>query len=230
MPPPPRTKGRPGRLRPRSLLTSPRIVDVQWNAQSSARMHSLFPHTESGRRYSERDYLRNVTQPKRPAADSGRPPPPETLMRVVRDRQDGPVVAFGMWRHLRVGDDWGWRAAWSPFDDIPDMSYEVAEGIFRPARRAHMWLMEGREHLMLEILATMDTYQGRGIGTALVEWGNAYADARGLPTFLLASDQGKSVYEKVGFAVQDISALTDEKPVSVPMVRPEKETEKMEAA
>ena len=125
----------------------PRIVDVQWNAQSSARMHSLFPHTESGRRYSERDYLRNVTQPKRPAADSGRPPPPETLMRVVRERQDGPVVAFGMWRHLRVGDDWGWRAAWSPFDDIPDMSYEVAEGIFRPARRAHMWLMEGREHL-----------------------------------------------------------------------------------
>ncbi|KAK6840888.1 acyl-CoA N-acyltransferase [Apiospora arundinis] len=200
----------------------PRIVDVQWDAQTSARMQSLFPHTESGRRYSERDYLRNVTTPRRPAPAGGDGrPPPETLMRVVRDADSGEVVSFGLWRHVRPEDDWRWQAMWSPFDDIPDMSYEVAEGVFGPARRVHRLIMEGREHLMLEILATRATHQARDIGTALTERGNAYADERGLPTFLLASPQGKSVYEKVGFAVRDLSDFTGEKPVSIPMVRPE---------
>ncbi|KAK8054870.1 acyl-CoA N-acyltransferase [Apiospora rasikravindrae] len=201
----------------------PAIVDVQWNAWTSERMQSLFPHTDSGRVYSERDHLLNITgQPKRPARSDQDEPEPETTMRVVRDVGSGKVVAFALWRHLRPGDDWGWRACWSAFDDIPDIHLETVEGIFGPARRVQRLLMDGKEHLMLESLATLDTHRARGIGTALVEWGNAYADERGLPSFLLASPLGKAVYEKVGFAVEDVSHLTDEKPFSVPMVRPGK--------
>ncbi|KAK8087634.1 hypothetical protein PG997_002595 [Apiospora hydei] len=196
------------------------IVDVQWNAWTSERMQSLFPHTASGRVYSERDHLLNVTgQPKRPGSDK---PEPKTTMRVVRDVGTGKVVAFAVWRHMRPGDDWGWQACWSEFDDIPDIKLETVEEIFGPSRRVQGLLMDGREHLMLEALATLDTHRARGIGTALVEWGNAYADERGLPSFLLASPLGKAVYEKVGFAVEDVSHLTDEKPFSVPMVRPGK--------
>ncbi|KAK8043859.1 acyl-CoA N-acyltransferase [Apiospora phragmitis] len=209
----------------------PAIVDVQWNAWTSERMQSLFPHTESARVYSERDHLLNVTgQPKRPRPD-GEPykPEPETTIRVVRDASSGKVVAFGLWRHMRPGDDWGWQACWSGFDDIPDIHEDVVEGIFGPSRRVQRLLMDGKEHLMLEALATLDTHRARGIGTALVQWGNAYADARGLPSFLLASPLGKAVYEKVGFAVRDVSHLTDEKPFSVPMVRPGKGEEGEEA-
>lgn len=79
------------------------------------------------------------------------------------------------------------------------------------------------DHSVLEALATLDSHRGQGIGTALVKWGNAYADARGLPSFLLASPQGRTVYEKVGYAEKDVSNLTDEKPFSLPMVRPGKE-------
>ncbi|KAK8097427.1 hypothetical protein PG984_016566 [Apiospora sp. TS-2023a] len=201
----------------------PAIVDVQWNAWVSERMTNLFPHTESGRRYSERDHLLNVTgQPHRPGTGLSEP---ETMVRVIRDPSSGKAVAFAVWRHMRPGDDWGWEACWSAFDDIPDIHVEVVESMFGPSRRIERLVMDGgREHLLLEALATLDSHRGQGIGTALVEWGNAYADTRGLPSFLLASPQGRTVYEKVGFAEKDVSTLTDEKPFSLPMVRPGKET------
>ncbi|KAK7923646.1 acyl-CoA N-acyltransferase [Apiospora marii] len=220
----------PWRIETPTPADVPAIVDVQWNAWVSERMQRLFPHTESGRRYSERDHLLNVTgQPKRPTDNKNKNkdalPEPETMVRVVRDPGDGRAVAFAVWRHMRPGDDWGWEACWSAFDDIPDIHLEIVESMFGPSRRIERLVMDGgREHLLLEALATLDSHRGQGIGTALVEWGNAYADARGLPSFLLASPQGKTVYEKVGFAEKDVSTLTDEKPFSLPMVRPAKQT------
>lgn len=125
----------------------PAIVDVQWNAWTSERMQNLFPHTESGRRYSERDHLLNVTgQPKRPDNDARQEP--ETLVRVIRDPSSGRAVAFAVWRHMRPGDDWGWEASWSAFDDIPDIHLEIVESMFGPSRRIERLVFDGgREHL-----------------------------------------------------------------------------------
>lgn len=43
-------------------------------------------------------------------------------------------------------------------------------------------------------------HQRRGAGAMLVKWGCSQADKAGLPAFLEASDAGKKLYERNGFA------------------------------
>ena len=55
----------------------------------------------------------------------------------------------------------------------------------------------------LEMLATLPVYQGRGYGRQLVNWGLARADQDGTDCYLEASDEGLSLYRKLGFSEVD---------------------------
>lgn len=57
----------------------------------------------------------------------------------------------------------------------------------------------GDQHYYLGLLATHPSYQGRGAGRALVEWGLEKAQRMGWTVSLFSSPMGKRVYEKVGF-------------------------------
>lgn len=49
------------------------------------------------------------------------------------------------------------------------------------------------------MLHTDPQYQGRGAGSALMEWGKAKADELGLPIYLESSPKGHGFYLKHGF-------------------------------
>lgn len=59
---------------------------------------------------------------------------------------------------------------------------------------------------MLDLLATLPGYQGRGIGSAMLRWGLSQADARECRVYLEATGEGYPLYIKHGFrAVEEIT-------------------------
>lgn len=64
------------------------------------------------------------------------------------------------------------------------------------------WL-SGRPHAILMYMATEPAWRRRGAATAVVKWGLEKCKQMGIPAFLEASEDGKKVYEKLGFEVVD---------------------------
>lgn len=75
--------------------------------------------------------------------------------------------------------------------------------------------------LVLEVLVTHSDYERNGLGSKLLEWGCAAADAEGLESYLDASETGKPLYEKFGYVYQ----AEKKKSRSAPMLRPAKKVE-----
>ena len=81
------------------------------------------------------------------------------------------------------------------FDFPPGLPSYVQEDTDR-------WLEKwtrGRRHIQCKALFTEPTFQRRGMGTALVNYGNQMADKEKLPIFLQGSPFGYPIYEKHGF-------------------------------
>lgn len=62
--------------------------------------------------------------------------------------------------------------------------YQAAEG-----------LLEGRKHWGLDDLGVDPAYQGKGIGSLLLEWGLKKADEAGLEVFCLSSEEVRNQSE-----------------------------------
>lgn len=58
---------------------------------------------------------------------------------------------------------------------------------------------QGQRHIQCKALFTDPPFEKRGMGTALVTYGNQIADEASLPIFLQASPYGFPVYAKHGF-------------------------------
>lgn len=56
-----------------------------------------------------------------------------------------------------------------------------------------------RRHMTCKALFTEPSFQRRGMGNALVQYGNRLADEAGLPIFLQGSPYGYPIYQKHGF-------------------------------
>ncbi|KUJ11029.1 uncharacterized protein LY89DRAFT_594970 [Mollisia scopiformis] len=69
---------------------------------------------------------------------------------------------------------------------------------------SHKPTMYNKPHLYLNISATMPTFQRKGVGGMLVEWGLKWADEMGLESFTEATQVGKPLYEHYGFSVIDV--------------------------
>jgi GNAT superfamily N-acetyltransferase len=59
----------------------------------------------------------------------------------------------------------------------------------------------GKRHILCKALFTEPSFQGQGMGNALVEYGNQLADQAGLPVFLQGSPFGYPIYSKHGFEI-----------------------------
>lgn len=60
------------------------------------------------------------------------------------------------------------------------------------------WLL-GKKHLLLNALFVAPRFQHRGIGTALLNWGNNRADKEGLPCFLKSTPTSWPLYKELGW-------------------------------
>ncbi|KAH9901901.1 hypothetical protein F4778DRAFT_781784 [Xylariomycetidae sp. FL2044] len=60
----------------------------------------------------------------------------------------------------------------------------------------------GKGVYVLELLAVDPEYQGKGAGTALVEWGTGAADRQGIKSIVEATPAGRRVYEKCGLRAE----------------------------
>ncbi|TGO47079.1 hypothetical protein BOTNAR_0546g00060 [Botryotinia narcissicola] len=58
---------------------------------------------------------------------------------------------------------------------------------------------KGQRHILCKVFFTEPTFQRRGMGNALVEYGNKLADKKGLLIFMQASPFGFPLYTKHGF-------------------------------
>ncbi|KAK3337609.1 acyl-CoA N-acyltransferase [Cercophora scortea] len=126
---------------------------------------------------------------------------------VVVDDEDT-VVGFAQWERPATGDvphhppiaSEGQKADDPPkslnLDKMQHMFKVFDEEIGKvlgPEGHKDMW------YLML--LAVDPAYQGRGVGKMLLRWGMDQAAAEGKKTFLLATVEGRPLYEKQGFKV-----------------------------
>jgi GNAT superfamily N-acetyltransferase len=63
------------------------------------------------------------------------------------------------------------------------------------------------KRVYLDVLAVDPSYQGQGIGKALLQWGLDEADRLGLITFLEATREGRPLYDKYGFEPTTVDTL-----------------------
>ncbi|OZJ04495.1 hypothetical protein BZG36_02668 [Bifiguratus adelaidae] len=80
-------------------------------------------------------------------------------------------------------------------------------------------IMGDRTYIVLELLATLPEYQGKGVGSMLLRWGCEQADRDGLQLYLDASPAGKPLYEKHGFLERAKSFIPEVQHVECHMVR-----------
>ena len=62
---------------------------------------------------------------------------------------------------------------------------------------------------VLEIIATLPEYQGKGAAGQMLRWGTGRADELGVPCYLEANVKGRPIYERFGFRVVGEFVLED---------------------
>ncbi|KAJ5133110.1 Acyl-CoA N-acyltransferase [Penicillium atrosanguineum] len=73
--------------------------------------------------------------------------------------------------------------------------YTEFRGLLQKSRKKHAT----DDDMMLDLLATLPGYQGRGIGSTMLKWGTSKADAAGRRLYLEATGEGQPLYLKAGF-------------------------------
>lgn len=138
-------------------------------------------------------------------------------------------VGHPTWKHIKAVDlETGQIAAWASWntptdaeirqrdkeqaskaeDDKKKETLQGSDFAFPPGLPVHVqqdtdkWLnhwTRARRHTTCKALFTEPSFQRRGMGNALVQYGNQLADEAGLPIFLQGSPYGYPIYKKHGF-------------------------------
>jgi GNAT superfamily N-acetyltransferase len=97
---------------------------------------------------------------------------------------------------------WLWpnRAADPKQEDIIERAYPCFDGI---------WSGDRAESWYLEQLAVHPSFQGKGVGYKLVQWGLEQAQNEGVVASVVSALGKNDFYRKCGFDVQDGSACED---------------------
>ena len=144
---------------------------------------------------------------------------PEWLIMKAVDSESGDIMAWAAWKLCHyTGIDakvkqQAEEASKANDGDEPDQAEKAPDKAeFHPPPglgvylRTHSrealdsWMGE-RRFILLNTLMTEPRYQGRGVGAALVRWGNARADADNVPSFLQGSAFAYKLYLKCGWKI-----------------------------
>lgn len=109
------------------------------------------------------------------------------------DVEDHPIVAYAKWNLVGRTVDTTLPQWPAGFDAA------FADEFFGTLARTHSRIMQDKPHWYLELVATLPSYQGKGAGRQLVDWGTQKARNDQLEAFLEASPSGVELYKKAGF-------------------------------
>ncbi|CAG8309875.1 unnamed protein product [Penicillium nalgiovense] len=96
------------------------------------------------------------------------------------------------------------KAAFLAKDPIPHAPQQMNKGVFNAFKRL---LEDSRKRyttendIILNLLATLPEYQGRGFGSAVLKWGMEKADASQSRIFLEGTPEGVPIYLKHGWKI-----------------------------
>lgn len=88
-----------------------------------------------------------------------------------------------------------------------DGQREKARKVLQPTIDTRIKWTRGRGIGLLMYMTTAPSWRRNGAATACVQWGIDRCRELGIPAYLEASEEGKPVYEKLGFEVVDHAAL-----------------------
>ena len=139
---------------------------------------------------------------------------PEYLIMKAVHPENGDIMGWGSWRFVHypeidakikqqaeaastTNDPTGSRSM--PEQVESDTSSSLGSSSEKHLREVMDSWMGERKFLLLTILVTEPRYQRRGVGSALVRWGNAKADADNVPGFLEGSPFAFKLYLECGW-------------------------------
>ena len=68
-------------------------------------------------------------------------------------------------------------------------------------------IWSNKKHAVLDLLATLPAYQGRGFGSAILKWGIERADTSKSRIFLEATPEGVPLYLKYGWKQLEVMTM-----------------------
>ncbi|KAF7904747.1 hypothetical protein EAF00_002081 [Botryotinia globosa] len=132
----------------------------------------------------------------------------EMLEGQVVDKDTGEITAWAPWNtptdvEIRERDEKAAAKILASKQDLAKGEFDFPSGLpmFVQAdtdRWLERWT-KGQRHILCKAVFTEPSFQRRGMGNALVEYGNKLADKKGLPIFMQASPFGFPLYTKHGF-------------------------------
>ncbi|KAF2085305.1 acyl-CoA N-acyltransferase [Saccharata proteae CBS 121410] len=127
---------------------------------------------------------------------------PSTRVDKVVDSDTNELLAYARWKlHERERSNGEVEEGLSVPEPVPDMNAEAERAFYEIVYGATREVMGGRRHCYVSLLVTDPRHQRRGAGSLLLKWILRQADAKGLETFLEASQVARPLYERVGFEV-----------------------------
>jgi GNAT superfamily N-acetyltransferase len=124
------------------------------------------------------------------------------------DKKTGVIAAWASWNtpiddQIRERDEKAAAKANEVNKDLNKGEFDFPPGLPMYVQNdTDKWLekwTKGQRHIVCKALFTEPSFERQGMGNALVEHGNQYADSVGLPIFLQGSPFGFPIYAKHGF-------------------------------
>ncbi|KAL2835974.1 hypothetical protein BJY01DRAFT_63060 [Aspergillus pseudoustus] len=158
----------------------------------------LFPPTADVRSFWTKQFNKTIEEIK-----AGRPT--STKISLVKIKQlnseSKPVIAaFAKWKLYNMTnfreepEEAGDKAIWPASSDAP-----LCDRFFGTLDKERQIATDGQTHYYLDMLGTRPEFNGRGLGSKLLNWGLAKADEENVMVFLVSTPQGKRLYERYGF-------------------------------
>ncbi|KAJ5463865.1 Acyl-CoA N-acyltransferase [Penicillium sp. IBT 31633x] len=126
----------------------------------------------------------------------------------IQDPASGELVTYSRW-HLPASfgeslvtlSDQAATFAKDPLSYAPQPMNEGVLKAFKTLLEDSRKRYTTENDMILDLLATLPGYQGRGFGSAILKWGTQKADASQSRIFLEATPEGVSVYLKYGWKI-----------------------------
>jgi len=164
----------------------PVCVSIYFASFQNAHSLACWPRIPSVRKWWENMFLDELSEPF-------------SHWRKAVSNETGEIAGFMKWQEPKPGQE--------PDENLPEWpegaDKSLCDETFGAWAKGHKRIMGNRGHWYLEIVATHPKFQGQGAGKLMLAYGCDKADEQGLESYLEASPEAVSLYEKYAFKEVD---------------------------